>query len=304
MRVTKALCVVVLLAAGCGDDTTGITPGGAGGTGGTGGTAGTGGTGGSGGSGGVPDAAPSGPVTFRIVNLVADLPEADICLAPHGTTNYTQRLLGTVGYTRGVKYREMTAYNQTQSGDYDARVVMAGAANCDTPLLGLPDQTNLAPMIAGNTYTIALMGRVATGSAQPFQMHIYQDETTPISGKVDLRFIHAAVGVPAIDVGIGMSGAIVTVFTNVAFAEVGKGNGVDALGYAQVAGISGGSLIMRTMGTTTAIFAATGVTLTPGTIVTVFAIGDLGGAPAALQFMICIDGTRGSGPLTECTAVP
>jgi hypothetical protein len=299
MRVTKALCVAVLLAAGCGDDTTGITPG----AGGTGGTAGTGGTGGSGGS-GVPDAAPSGPVTFRIANLVADLPEADICLAPHGTTNYTQRLLGTVGYTHGVKYREMTAYNQTQSGDYDARVVAAGAANCNTALLGLPDQTNLAPMTAGNTYTIALMGRVAAGAQQPFQMHIYQDETNMIAAKVNLRFIHAAVGVPAVDVGIGMSGAIVTVFTNVAFAEVGKGNGVDSLGYAQIAGISGGSLIMRTVGTTTAIFAATGVTFNAGTIVTVFAIGDLGGAPAPLQFMICIDGTRGSGPLTECNVVP
>src|SRR5262249_54440596 len=154
-------------------------------------------------------------VQFRLANLVADLPEADICLAPHGTANYSQRLLGSVGYTRGVKYREMTAYNPTVSGDYDARVVAAGAPNCSTALLGLPDQTNLPSMLAGNTYTIAMMGRVAAGAAQPFQMHIYQDETTPVSGKVNLRFIHAAVGVPAIDVALGMSGAFVTVFTNV-----------------------------------------------------------------------------------------
>jgi len=299
MKVTKALCVAVLLAAvGCGDDTTGIT------TGGTGGTGGTAGTGGTGGTGGTPDAAPAGPVQFRLGNLIADLPEADLCLAPHGTTNFGQPLLRAAGYTRGVKYREVSAYNQTQSGTYDARVVAAGSTNCSTALLGLPDQTNLAPMLAGNTYTIAMMGRVAAGAPEPFQVHIYQDETNQLSGKVNLRFIHAAVGVPAVDVGIGMSGVIMTVFTNVLFAEVGKGTGVDNLGYAQVAGISSGSLIMRTTGTTTAIFAASGVTLTAGTIVTVFAIGDLGGSPAPLQFLVCIDGTRGSGPLTECTAVP
>jgi hypothetical protein len=243
-------------------------------------------------------------VQFRLANLVADLPAADICLAPHGTTNFTQRLLGSVGYSSGVKYAQMSAYNPTQSGDYDARVVAADAPNCSTALLGLPDQTNLTSMVAGSSYTITMMGRVAAGAAEPFQMKIFLDETSQISGKVNLRFIHAAVGVPAVDVGIAMGGSFMTLFTNVLFAQVGKGTGVDTLGYLQTVAVTAGSLVMRTTGTTTAIFTASGVTFTAGTIVTVFAIGDLSGVPSRLQFMVCIDGTRGSGPLTQCTVVP
>jgi hypothetical protein len=116
----------------------------------------------------------------------------------------------------------VTRYFAAPAGAYDLRLVPAGVNSCD-PVLGLPDVTDLPSLSPGASVTIAALGELGA-AAQPLTLRALVDEAVNRPDSVQVRFVNAAVGAPALDVVAGSGGASFPVFTGVKFGETGAGN--------------------------------------------------------------------------------
>ena len=111
------------------------------------------------------DASPT-QTYLRIAHVSPDMPPIDVCVALHGTGSYQGPLIGQLAATNagdagedaegggadddaglpGVSYAQVSAYLPLDPGDYDVRIVAAGASSCDASTAGgaaVPDSTNL-----------------------------------------------------------------------------------------------------------------------------------------------------------------
>ena len=68
---------------------------------------------------------------LRIAHLSPDAPAVDVCIAPHGTTDFAGPVLAGAGAASGLSYGNVTKYLDVEAIQYDVRVVAPGAANCD-----------------------------------------------------------------------------------------------------------------------------------------------------------------------------
>ncbi|HKQ70817.1 MAG TPA: DUF4397 domain-containing protein [Polyangiaceae bacterium] len=263
----------------------------------------------------------------RVAHLSPDAPAVDFCLraqssdagaadaatdasdaadgsdgAPAGGFTIGPVLKG-LGVPTGLSYTQVTGYVTLQPRVYDVRIVAANAADCSTPLAGLPD-TSL-PLLVGGTYsTIAAIGLVTADAGPAFQLKPYLDERAVTTGKAKLRFIHASPGTPNVDVGLATAESFMAVFTDVPYSAVGGGTGVDALGYVETSPLSSQTLAVRATGTTVDSLAIPGLSLAAGAVASSFAIGIVSSATTPLKTLICQDLDTSKAPLANCSVLP
>jgi hypothetical protein len=86
------------------------------------------------------------PQTFlRVAQLSPDLTSIDLCVAPHGTTAFQGPLVaelatslgGADAASPGTGYAKVSAYISVAAGQYDVRIVAAGATDCSVAVTGM-----------------------------------------------------------------------------------------------------------------------------------------------------------------------
>jgi hypothetical protein len=244
-------------------------------------------------------AAPQARAQLRVAHLSTDAPAVDVCLAPAGTADFTGPVLEQAGGSGGLSYPQATRYLDLAAGTYDVRVVAATAVDCASPIV--PDTAG-ATLPEGSVVTIAATGLVAPGESQPgFALVPLVDETQVGADKAKVRFVHASPGAPPVDVGAGSGESFTPLFTAVPFA------GVDAelapAGYLEIEPLDGVTISARATGTTADALVVEGVTVPAGAVVTVFAIGLVGGDPP-LAALVCADDTAETALLSNCALAP
>jgi hypothetical protein len=244
-------------------------------------------------------AAPEARAQLRVAHLSPDAPAVDVCLAPAGTGDFTGPVLEQAGGSGGLSYAQATRYLDLAAGTYDVRVVAATAVNCASPVV--PD-TGGATLPEGSAVTIAATGLVAPGDGQPgFALVPLVDETRVAAARAKVRFVHTSSGTPPVDVGAGSGESFTPLFTAVPFAAVDTD--LAPAGYLETEPLDGVTISARATGTTADALVVPGVTLPAGAIVTVFAIGLLGGDPP-LAALVCADDTAETALLSSCALAP
>ena len=283
--LTGGLCVLGVVAAGCGDSETTTSTTGTGGSTSSTTTTATTGTGGMTGTGGSGGGAPTEGM-LRVAHLSPGTPAVDVCVLP-ATGDPIGPVLKSLKDVDGLKFPEVTGYVALPAGTYGARIVAPNAADCSKALADLPDVTGIE-VKAGGVYTAAATGVLLEPGAgdKPFAIELYQDDLTVAADKIRVRFIHASPDTPPVDVGLGKGEAFTPVWTNVSFPDVGLVGGKP---YVETAPLSAATLSARASGTKDDALVLDGVTIPAGSVVTVFAIGNLDGTPAPLAVRACFD---------------
>ena len=244
-------------------------------------------------------AAPQDRAQVRVAHLSPDAPAVDVCLAPAGTGDFTGPVLEQAGGPGGLAYAQATRYLEVAAGTYDVRVVAATAVDCASPVV--PDTAG-ATLPGDAAVTIAATGLVAPGEGQPgFALVPLVDDPEAAAGRAKVRFVHASSGTPPVDVGAGTGESFTPLFTAVPFAGVDDDRA--PAGYLEADPLDGVTLSARATGTTADALVVPGVTLPAGAVVTVFAIGLLGGDPP-LAALVCPDDTSETALLSECALAP
>ena len=208
-----------------------------------------------------------------------------------------------LGVAAGLAYTQVSSYLSVPPGAYDVRIVPPNSPNCRTALAGLPD-TTLDVVAVGTYSTIAAIGVINSDAGQDFQLRRYLDERAVTAGSGKLRFIHAAPGVPNVDVGVGTAESFVAIFDNVPFGGVGVGTGVDVAGYIETPPVSNQTLVARIHAIPTDVLAIPGFTLAAGQISSAFAVGVPASVTAPLKLLVCNDLDTSKAPLSNCSALP
>ena len=243
--------------------------------------------------------------SVRVGNFSPDGPAFDLCVAPHGTASFTGPVLKGLGITAGLNYPQVTDYLPLPSGNFDVRAVSPNAADCNTPLAGVADATNLPSVSAGSFATLAVLGTVASGTTTPLQWKAFTDEREVAQGMIKLRLIHASPGSPSIDLGTGAATAFVPLFTNVAYSMIASGANIDANGYLQTNPLVNQTVTARASGTTIDALSVTNVNVPAGVIQTIFAIGQLANTKHPLKALVCVDNAPpASSHLATCSTMP
>jgi hypothetical protein len=254
------------------------------------------------------EAEAAAPVTnLRFTNWSPDAPGVgfDFCLATHGTSMWQGPVLaGAVadadagagslgdGGVTGLQFPSVTTYFQVDPGQFDVRIVQAGATDCNTGIG--TDATGLPPLAANGFTTFATVGDVTkSGNDQTVTTVAYADDTTAPSGSGGLRFVNAAPDLAAIDMGTGTLAAtrFVALFTNVQFAAVGSQAGtdagtVDSNGYLATTQSSVEFSVHTSQGGTTDTATASSQSITAGSLVTMALVNGKNGGPPP-QFLVC-----------------
>lgn len=239
---------------------------------------------------------------MRVVHGSPDAPAVDFCVKGSTAADFLGPVLnGLLSAPAGLAYPQVTKYLPLPADTYTVRLVAPGQTSCATALGGLPDVTGLA-VAADKSYSVAAIGMLTpAGGAKAFEVKAFEDDSAVGAGKIKLRFIHASPDTPNVDVGLGSGAAFTPVFTNVPYGAAGA---VGGGAYLETAPISGATLSARATGTTTDALVIPGVSVPADTIVTAFAIGNLGGAPQPLKVLVCLDNAAPTGNLTTCNVVP
>jgi hypothetical protein len=239
------------------------------------------------------------PVRLRVAHLSPDAPAVDVCLAAAGSGLFTGPVLAQAGAAAGLAYGQATRYLDVAAGTYDVRIVAAAAVDCTSPIV--PDTAG-ASLPGGRAVTVAATGLAAPAAGQPsFALVPLVDETQVAAGKAKVRFVHASPGTPPVDVGAGAGASFTPLFTAVPFGAVDADRA--PAGYLETDPLSGATISARATGTTADALAIPGVTLPAGAIVTVFAVGVLGGDPG-LAALVCADDTGEQALLSDCALLP
>jgi hypothetical protein len=244
------------------------------------------------------DSAP-GKIYLRVAHLSPDAPAVDLCIK-QGSGSFTGPVLKGLGAASGLAYPQVTKYLELDEGQYTARLVAPNAADCTASLAGLPDYA-LPALSAGTYATAAAVGLVAA-NPMTFTVKPLVDNHTVATGKASIRFVHASPGTPAVDVGVGSGANFTAIFSNVAFAGIATGTGIDANGYFETAPLSNVTVSARAHGGTTDALIVPGVSLDAGQVATAFAIGQLSSATKPLKALVCVDNAAPTGLLSTCLA--
>lgn len=189
--------------------------------------------------------AQSAQARVRVVHASPDAPAVDVLV--NGSAAF-----------RNAPFKGITDYAGLDTGTYNIQVVPAGAT---TPAVIEADLT-----LEARDYTVVAVGRLA--DIEP--LVLVDNNAAPASGKAHVRFVHASPDAPAVDIAV-QGGP--TLFSNIAFKQVGDYLPVDAGTY---------DLEVRLAGTDTVALTVPDLTLNDGTVYTVFAMGLAGGEPALM----------------------
>jgi hypothetical protein len=150
------------------------------------------------------DAQPPAEAYVRLGDFSPDLASIDLCVAPHGTTEYVGPLLSTAFSAppdaggAGLGFGQVSRYVATPARTVDLRIVAANATDCLSPLT--PDTTGYA-LSGGSATLVAAVGTAGALAIQPFA----DDVSAPLY-ETTVRFIDAFASVGAVNVGIEPSG--------------------------------------------------------------------------------------------------
>jgi hypothetical protein len=191
---------------------------------------------------------------IRVVHASPDAPDVDICA--NGTAAFTD-----------AGFPSATQYATVEEGTYQIRVVGAGGG-CEGG--GVIDAA--LPLPADSATTVVALNLLM--DIEPLVLE--DDNSAPTMGMAKVRFVHASPDAPTVDITLTDGTPL---FDNVSFKEVG--NYIEA-----PAGTL--DLEVRDESGTTVVLTLEDVTLEPGTVYTVYAIGLLTGEPA-LDALITVD---------------
>jgi hypothetical protein len=291
--------------------------------------------------------APAPQAFVRIAQVSPDLPPIDVCVAPHGTADFQGPLVGQLAASLGAAqgdaedvslpglgYTQVSAYLPVVAGQYDVRLVAAGATDCTASLAPLPpvddadggtfddaaleaglggisDATNL-PALAFDTYTTLLIaGDFSPAGTDPsLTITMLTDDAVLAGGAAVLRVINAVPSSSSIDFGFSSpEGVWSPVLASVAFAEASSetapGYGmVDGNGYLPIAPLAAQAMSARSSGSDAAsdVGAAASVEIGVGSIATILVVGGKSGdsaSPPAL--LLCMDNQPSGGLLSDCS---
>lgn len=190
----------------------------------------------------------------RAVHASPDAPAVDVCAA--GSALFS-----------GASFPGATAYAVVTAGTYDVKVVPAGAGCSSAGVIEAP-----VPLNSDTDTTIVALNRLS--DIEP--LVLTDDNTAPAAGQARVRFVHASLDAPAVDITLPDG---TTLFNDIAFKENG--------GYVQVpAGTY--SLQVRDETGAAVVRQFDDVTLAAGKVYTIFAVGLLNGDPA-LDVLISVD---------------
>jgi hypothetical protein len=181
----------------------------------------------------------------RVVHASPDAPAVDIWVN------------GSVAFSNA-PFKGITDYAKLEPGSYQVQVSPTGA----TEPIVIDATLDLA---TETDYTVVAVGQLA--SIEP--LVLIDNNSAPAAGKAHVRFVHASPDAPAVDIAVASGGPVL--FSNVPFKGVGDYLPVDAGTY---------DLEARLAGTDTVALSVPGVTLSEGTVYTIFAMGLAGGEPA------------------------
>lgn len=260
-------------------------------------------------------AAPS--ANIRFADWSPDAPAAgyDVCVAPHGTTQWQGPVLaqgiGDAG-TLTFNFPTVTTYFQSDVGQFDVEIVAAGGS-CSTPIGSAI--TGLAALQANDWYTLALVGDTTKSGSDPtLTAVLFQDDGAPTDGSTSVRFLNAAPDLASMDFGAGTLAAssFDPLETNVTFAHIASQTGNDAGGVVDPNGYVGVFLAdagpiefsgHTSQGGTTDTATASNQSFDANSAVTLALVNGKNGGAAA-QFLVCTgDGVALSSLTSTCTIV-
>jgi len=178
-------------------------------------------------------------------------------------------------------FKGITDYASLESDTYNVKVVPTGATE---PVVIEADLT----LAEATDYTVVALNTL--DNIEP--LVLVDNNSQPAAGKAHVRFVHASPDAPAVDIAVADGGPVL--FSNIAFKEVGDYLPVDAGTY---------DLEVRVAGTETVALEVPGLSLTEGTVYTVFAMGLAGGEPA-LTAIPSSDASYGAMMLPESGGMP
>jgi hypothetical protein len=262
-----------------------------------------------------PTAVSSPPTFLRIANWSPDSPAVDLCIAPHGTGGFLGPLIGALAASTdsgpsGVSFPIVSAYISVPPGQYDARIVVAGASDCAAGIG--TDATSLPTLAASGFATFALVGEAhPSGGEAALKIAVFLDDSSS-SAAVALRFVNASPELLEVDLGTGTLSAMnfTPLFQGVQFASASmpvltdaSGASIDKNGYETLSKLANVTLSAHLTGAATDSVATTvPVSAASGSILTIALVGGTSAALAAL--LECVDNAGTVGTLENCTLLP
>jgi len=267
------------------------------------------------------DAPPTTVALLRIANWSPDAPAIDACIRLQGSTDFQGPLVRALASSSqvdsgaaGVSFPFVSAYAQVSPGQYDMRVVVAGASDCAAGVG--QDTTSSLPMLAlGGAATFALVGEVApSGGDPPLKVVGFLDDISAKSG-IALRFINASPALTPVDFGTG-SDIFTPFFRGVTFGKAGamqQASGdasaptVDPNGYETISKLMTATLSARVPNAMTDAMpngaTTIGASAASGSILTIALVGGTS-AGAQAQLVECVDNAGSASTLSNCAILP
>ena len=242
---------------------------------------------------------------LRVVNATSDAPPLDFCLRARGALDApfdVGPLLLTQGLSGGLAYGEVSAYVAVLPGAYDARIVAGGASDCATALDGIPDRSDVPSLEPDGYATLVAVGSLAKSF---FGMDLYRDDRTVSQGNAKVRFVHATVAAPALDVGTKSGEEFAPLFGGVAFRTAAAGAGVDENGFVETPPNDTPTFALRVAGKSFDVLSLSGPALAADSITSMFSIGVAGMKGRLVPAVVaCADLDTSRAPLSTCTTAP
>jgi hypothetical protein len=211
------------------------------------------------------------------------------------------------GGAAGLAFSQATAYLTLPPGAYSARLVTAGAADCETPLVSL-DAVTLAD---GSYTTLAAVGLASPMMAdQPLKLAAFGDDVTAPEGQIALRFINASPSASLASVAFGTgslagtNGPYASLFSTVQFASTSSAaatdaGSVDANGYLFTLPLAGATMSAHASALSDLVTATNDVTVGAGSAATLVLLGTM----KSPELVLCDDAAPTGAVLATCSVV-
>lgn len=202
-------------------------------------------------------AAQDGDARVRVLHASPDAPNVDVYV--DGAEAISD-----------LPFSEITDYISLPAGDYDVAVYAASANGEGDPVIAAT-----LTLDAGVDYTVAAINEVA--AIEP--LVLVDNNGAPAAGNAHVRFVHASPDAPNVDIAAEGAGVLIA---DTAFGSASEYLPVPAGSY---------NLDVLVAGTQDSALAVPGVSLQPGNVYTVFALGFAAGDPA-LSAKLVVDSTH------------
>jgi len=226
---------------------------------------------------------------IRIANWSPGAPAIDMCIAKHGTGAFRGPMLGNLAGgddagTPVLSFPYASAYTYVSPGQYDARLVVAGATNCSAGIGA--DVTSLPALSADGYATIAIIGETNAPTGVPGITVVgFLDDAFSAPGSAAVRFINAAPAASMVlaDLGVDVGSTFAPLFFAVHYGQTGNASeamvtgalptSVDLFGYGAIAPLQNATVGLRARNGAGDLAAGQNVSIAAGAVVTFVAVG-------------------------------